>query len=247
MALKREWIDEFLRRQAKWAQDMEEKYGQHRSADPAPHGRPAQGAGAGDKGTIDPAAPGTDRTVYVSGQIAGGGGKGRYIGPWTMSGFSTGVPTIVPRGIAYGDFFGPQPPIPDAGIKVGEIEAYRCWRVIGSKLHSMAMVSIWNPGEPMTGDVDSGYGVYTWKSAAELRGYIYGEYRPWFQAFWSTELALGRVALWGRVVEHELGYRAEFGKILSLDDLVYATPPDHEAKAALLRQLRIAYRLEERA
>jgi hypothetical protein len=31
-------------------------YGQHRSADPAPHGRPAQGAGAGDRGAIDPAA-----------------------------------------------------------------------------------------------------------------------------------------------------------------------------------------------
>jgi len=104
------------------------------------------------------------------------------------------------------------------GIRVGEIIAYRAWRVIvprwlsgGDLLHSIAMRDyVWYPDRPASGDVRT-HGIYSFHNVIRSRddyGYDPGTIEPFL---------FGRVKIWGEVVEHEAGYRSEFGKIVSLD------------------------------
>ncbi len=51
----------------------------------------------------------------------------------------------------------------------------------------------------------------------------------------SGPLLLGKVKIWGEIVEHEAGYRSQFGKIVSLD---YGDPE-------LLDKLRKIYRVNQ--
>jgi len=51
----------------------------------------------------------------------------------------------------------------------------------------------------------------------------------------ATPLLFGKVKIWGEVVEHEWGYRSEFGKIVSLD---YGDPE-------LLEKFRKIYRVNQ--
>jgi len=48
-------------------------------------------------------------------------------------------------------------------------------------------------------------------------------------------LLFGKIKIWGEIVEHEEGYRSEFGKIVSLD---YGDPE-------LLRKFQKIYRVNE--
>ena len=50
-----------------------------------------------------------------------------------------------------------------------------------------------------------------------------------------TPFLFGKVKIWGEIVEHEAGYRSEFGKIVSLD---YGDP-------ILLNKFRRTYGLED--
>lgn len=112
----------------------------------------------------------------------------------------------------------PQPEIPDAGIRAGEIVGYRAWRVKRPDLlTSMIMEHYeWAPEQ-----VHRSKGVY--------RG-------DGFFAFNDPELALrefssswessslmptvyGTVAMWGEVVEHERGWRSEYAVINSFDQI----------------------------
>lgn len=51
-------------------------------------------------------------------------------------------------------------------------------------------------------------GVYAFKTLAELKADV-GERAPGGYCY-------GQVKLWGRIVEHEYGYRAEYARVLSL-------------------------------
>ena len=120
------------------------------------------------------------------------------------------------------------------GIRAGEIIAYRAWRVITPSLfrsgdellHSVYMRDyVWLPDEPASGDVRT-YGIYSFRDVIRSKqDYSYNAYGP---------LLFGRVKIWGEVVEHEAGYRSQFGKIVSLD---YGAP-------ALLDKFRQVYRLD---
>jgi len=107
------------------------------------------------------------------------------------------------------------------GVRVGEIIAYRAWRVLinsggrfrrggDDRLHSVYMRDyVWHPEEPASGDVRT-HGIYSFRHAVrsnEEYGYNVG----------AGLLLFGKVKIWGEVVEHEAGYRSEFGKIMSLD------------------------------
>jgi hypothetical protein len=105
------------------------------------------------------------------------------------------------------------------GIRVGEIIAHRAWRVMGpgwlrrkdDRLHSVLMSDyVWHPDEPASGDVRT-HGIYSFrnviKSAAD-----YG-----YDAAVRGPILFGKIKIWGEIVEHEAGYRSEFGKIVSLD------------------------------
>ncbi len=105
------------------------------------------------------------------------------------------------------------------GLRVGEIIAYRAWRVINpgwfrsgdDRLHSVLMRDyVWHLDEPASGDVHM-HGIYSFQNVIQSKeeyGYDSGVSGP---------LLFGRVKIWGEIVEHEAGYRSQFGKIVSLD------------------------------
>ncbi len=123
------------------------------------------------------------------------------------------------------------------GVRVGEIIAYRAWRVINEgwfrsgddRLHSVLMRDyVWYPDKPASGDVRT-YGIYSFRDvirSKEEYGYDPGVDGP---------LLLGKVKIWGEIVEHEAGYRSQFGKIVSLD---YGDPE-------LLDKFRKIYRVNQ--
>ncbi len=118
-------------------------------------------------------------------------------------------------------------------VRAGEIIAYRAWRVINEswfgddRLHSVAMRNyVWQLDKPASGDVRS-HGIYSFRDVIQSNE-EYGYDIPG-----SEPLLFGKVKIWGEIVEHEAGYRSEFGKIVSLD---YGDPD-------LLRKFRKIYRV----
>ena len=107
--------------------------------------------------------------------------------------------------------------IQDAGIRAGEVRAWRCWRYEHGELFSMARENKWIPGVPMTGNVGFsrvdgiGFGVHAWKSRHDAERYA--------RSYPDRCLVIGQVDLWGELVEHEKGYRARYAAIVSLDKI----------------------------
>jgi hypothetical protein len=124
------------------------------------------------------------------------------------------------------------------GIRVGEIIAYRAWRVMhpwwfrngDDRLHSVLMKEyVWHPDEPASGDVRT-HGIYSFRTVIRSRE----EYMFYTG---TGPLLFGSVKIWGEVVEHEDGYRSESGKIMSLD---YGDPE-------LLEKFRKIYKVNQTA
>jgi hypothetical protein len=188
---------------------------------------------------------------------------GQHWGPFAQaSGYTSGLPNLgtaaqqaalqaraaqqhalAQQGFAFPYDPEPSKSIEDAGISAGEIIAYRAWRVNNKAglLQSITVDTIWAPGEPMEGAPDdSPFGVFAFKSGSQVLTEYLGH-------TWTTApIAVGTVALWGTVIEHELGYRAQFGKVNSLDG-VYSQKPlrkkwFRKAKtSAMLNNLRQMY------
>src|SRR6266480_6928118 len=104
------------------------------------------------------------------------------------------------------------------GVRVGEIIAYRAWAAIqprwfrsgDDRLHSVLMRDyVWHPDEPASGDVRT-HGIYSFRDVIRSRD----EYLFYVG---NGPLLFGKVKIWGELVEHELGYRSQFGKVVSLD------------------------------
>jgi len=121
------------------------------------------------------------------------------------------------------------------GIRAGEIIAYRAWRVVDpggfssgdDRLHSVFMQDyVWHPDEPASGDVRT-HGIYSFRQV--IRSMIEYGYAPEVD----EPLLFGKVKIWGEVVEHDAGYRSQFGKIVSLD----------YGDAELLEKFRKIYRV----
>ncbi len=125
----------------------------------------------------------------------------------------------------YGQIYGGQayaepPPVKRLEVEAiipGEIIAWRLWRLKEGRLHSYYMDHIaWPHGEPLqvderVGDY-SGSGIHAYKTLKNLKH----RYCFAFGMASIDQVVYGKVALWGEVVEHEEGYRAEFAKPLSL-------------------------------
>lgn len=138
--------------------------------------------------------------------------------------------------------------IPHARIRTGEIIGHRWWRfttkedrVIGGcpcslcrnglfvpgagplTLSSVAHWRMWLPGETVYGDTRRSVGdgsnipggTYAFACPAQLAAELLARYT------YNHDLAgaIGTVKMWGDVVEHEHGYRAEYAKINSIDDV----------------------------
>src|SRR5215831_11572018 len=107
------------------------------------------------------------------------------------------------------------------GIRAGEIIAYRAWRVMvpglfrsgdDRRLHSVFMRDyVWQPDEPASGDVRT-HGIYSFRDAIRAK-YEYTS----TTSVDDGPLLFGQIKIWGEVVEHEVGYRSQFGRIVSLD------------------------------
>jgi hypothetical protein len=95
-------------------------------------------------------------------------------------------------------------------IQVGEIIAWREWRyrIKPLRLLSLSFNRDWPLDRPMEGDPD-GYhmGIFALKTRPERWAWSYIE-----SAGHQDGFVIGRVALWGIVWEHELGYRAQYAR-----------------------------------
>jgi hypothetical protein len=123
-------------------------------------------------------------------------------------------------------------PVEDAGIRAGEIVGHRIWRVSGDRLFSCFRREYeWFPDRPARGNV-TGYGVYSFKEMHYLAPYIVelqmvdysdymasviiGDLAPTTSKYFTT-LVSGTIEMWGTVIEHRFGYRAEYARVKSLD------------------------------
>ena len=110
--------------------------------------------------------------------------------------------------------FEPKKKIKDEGIRVGEIIAYRCWPIKNGFLWSTAADRAWAPGEPMKAGenhIRDGLGIYAFKDMSRCIHEFGGE------SFYRCGVAYGSVVLWGEIVEHQLGYRAEYAAVRSIE------------------------------
>lgn len=191
--------------------------GKHRKPSAPSHGHPADRAGAG------PGGPAFGTLTTSTG--------------WLTIGSTWGTVTNSPD----------PPAIPYAGIRTGELIGYRYWWLIKEhdELHlcSVAHRRLWVPFETVWGDVTKRVvnsqnifgGVYGFSSpggiwpevdaqADHLRTYKRFqvlssdvEFNPYRQA---SGVIYGTIKMWGEVVEHETGYRAEYAKVQSIDGAV---------------------------
>ena len=105
--------------------------------------------------------------------------------------------------------------IPFAGIRAGEIIAPRVWTLYGNLLHgAFFMGHAWLPHVPVRGDLHvEGAGIHAFKSFDEAFKYA-EKASDWI--FPNGNVVVGHVALWGDVIEHEHGYRAEHGSVYDI-------------------------------
>lgn len=128
-------------------------------------------------------------------------------------------------------------------MQLGEVIGYRCWRLNYNHLRSVFMHDIWMPGAVMVSRSFEDWGVrgvHAWKDAGsfEFAEYIQG-YLP-IPSLNDPTIITGTVLLWGDVVEHQYGYRAEFAKVRSID-WVYPAIKDMGNEQRILSDLRCLY------
>jgi hypothetical protein len=109
--------------------------------------------------------------------------------------------------------------------RIEPITAWRAWKVSGTKLHALGMSGCWEPKKIMSASCQKGgsydpcigyytliqhespqrdcsCGIWAFKTLDNLVSAVQGSYQT---------RVLGQVSLWGRVIETENGYRAQFG------------------------------------
>ena len=109
--------------------------------------------------------------------------------------------------------------LPGLGDCYGYVEGYRywLWDDLGQTLESLVEDTHWFPHQALEakgGDLIEefyGPGIHAYKSRPEDNGK------------WSWSM-FGRVALWGKVIEHEYGYRAQFAYPIKFLELNYRIP-----------------------
>lgn len=181
--------------------------GEHRQSDPQASG------GAADPSSGPDLGAGADyRTLAKDFTRAYGGAKPCYPSTMMVTGIY-GAPMFVPAA--------PEPlKIEEAGISAGEIIGYRAWRVLSNdELTSMYTETYtWRPGQihKINHSLDVTEGFYAFKEHAQLMaefGVPLGMVSEW------SPIVYGTVALWGEVIEHDFGYRAQYAAIKSFDKI----------------------------
>ncbi|MBR0874760.1 hypothetical protein JQ633_30690 [Bradyrhizobium tropiciagri] len=142
---------------------------------------------------------------------------------------------------------------------IGEIVGHRYWVVSWDEnLFGPHSWRHWHPDEPMSGNTSRGGhpGVYALKSRKLVSSFIASaSARRELARMWrsppllpspdhsaSVALVVGTVSLWGTVWEHEHGFRAEFGRVRTIDE--WLTGEEFEqcrTDGALLERVRAKY------
>jgi hypothetical protein len=141
----------------------------------------------------------------------------------------------------------------------GEIIGHRYWVVSwGGNLFGPHSWCHWHPDEAMSGNVNrSGHvGVYALKTKDLVEGFVANvSARRELAKTWRSPpllpppnlegpvaLAIGTVSLWGTIWEHERGFRAQFGRVRSIDALLEGKELDQRrTEGAQLHRLRMKY------
>ena len=232
--------------------------GKHRRTAPQAHRDPTNGADPGAGGSAVYLAGISQRIsgTFIYSAPARGGGRGvtLILADYSKMMVQWLTPLYEP------------PPIPYAGVRSGEIIAYRLWWVINGKLCSWIHRQIWEPGEAMRGDINAvvdGYsppiygGVYGFANIALAVTEAYnliGQTKQFAKEMWISSFpihetslfVLGSIALWGEVVEHEHGWRGEFAKVNSIDH-IFCVDDSHDPtnQNLILQHLRTTYALPQ--
>lgn len=138
-------------------------------------------------------------------------------------------------------------------VRVGEIVGWRFWKVqlpglrqlyssfynkpvviedVPLALRSVAVDYFYRAGEnhAVPGpDEGARYGFYAFKDAVSLVGYYSGNGKAH-----KTMYAIGEIALWGTVVEGELGYRGEYCRVHRLETMVVSSKPDRRGASRVV-------------
>jgi hypothetical protein len=160
-----------------------------------------------------------------------------YAGSYTVwSSSNTGAPTFSWSAIESILAATKPPAIPYAGIRTGEIIGHRAWWVIDGSLCSLAHRRIWQPGETIAGNLDEAVsgtfdpiwgGVYAYFMPRQIQEDLIFYRAPVYPLIGHLRLdpvhidgvAIGTVKMWGEVIEHETGWRAQFAKLNSIDEV----------------------------
>lgn len=134
---------------------------------------------------------------------------------WSSSAWSIGGRSLYPSATT---------PIKNEGIKLGEIEAWRCWRVKNNYLFSVFSThfndGLWPPGQIMTATMTcENIGIHAWKDKDHALAYLH-ECAVGIDRYQHQHIVIGRVMLWGQIVEHEHGYLAEHARIVSVEGVM---------------------------
>jgi hypothetical protein len=170
-----------------------------------------------------------------AGTGAGGGSSAQFVAVPSSPNPIWAGSTLGSTG-AFNTVSSPKQPVEDAGIRAGEVVAYRCWVLRDGLLHSTAMSSYaWHPGKPAEGDPNKiDEGVHGFKSRHRACSYI----KDYEQD--GAIVVSGTVDLWGDVYEHEWGYRASKAAVASIDD-----SPHYDA-AALRKLYKLGCRVRKK-
>lgn len=166
-------------------------------------------------------------------------------------------------------------PIENAGIRAGEIIAFRCWILTKQevvegryRLCSTYANCVWEPNKVvgLMPEADPDWPAIARENPAEViahqfkerkkidphdrlgvrvgihafknAGYMMTEFAPSHDPSLDRYLVYGTVALWGDVIEHRHGFRAEYAKINTLDAI------DSGFRDDILDKLRHIYGVE---
>lgn len=101
--------------------------------------------------------------------------------------------------------------IEDTGIRAGEIIGYRAWMLTDrGRLSSMFACYEWTPGAVEKADNKFPWlGLHAFKTLRQAKA----AYRCYTS---NGTVVFGSVAMWGEVIEHERGYRAEYAAVHSI-------------------------------
>lgn len=244
--------------------------GQHRRTSPKAHGNPTDGASAGAGGTVvRTSIPSATWRTFNAGSFAPNPGAFARGGGASLVQDLQDAMTKMIRPSFYGMDLAREEPklasLPYAGIRTGEIIGHRLWWVLPDGLYSLAHHFRWEPGATVEGDLEK----VVWSGAFHppIYGGVYAYANPGIELMAESEglrqaleykhralnleplsssaigLVRGTVKLWGEVVEHEIGWRAQFAKLASIEEVWMGLGPQVEECIKVLEPYRASLKV----